>query len=458
MNPALVVEGLVGLAVVVVGGYLATFVTSTSVMSGALVAMVFSGDGGRFGLPVSPDRLLFGAALALLALELYQGKHPVRIAWRPVHLLMAGTVALTVVSAFWARTLFSRTGLFAILDRLGVVPFVLFTLAPLLFRTRRQRDVLLRFLVVLGIYLGFTALFEGLGVDALVFPRSILNGSLGFQYGRARGPFLDSGGDGLGLFECAVAAGVAAATWRRRWARQVAAGTVVLCVVGTVFTLTRSVWLATALGIIVTVVVVRPLRWTLPLFAAGGAAGVALLLAWVPGLSTKVQERTSGSVGSVWDRLNTNAAAVRVGEAHPLSGLGWRTFAQKGAAYQQQAPNYPITRGDIEVHNVFLSHVAEIGIPGAALWTITLVVALVPAVVRASTREIWAWRVGLIALAVNWLIVASFSPLVFQFPNAIMWLWPGIVMADYYAVRLPVRTAPPPTEAAAGELVTSGAR
>src|SRR5438093_1302521 len=77
-------------------------------------------------------------------------------------------------------------------------------------------------LVALGAYLGLTAVFEGLGLDALIVPRYIADPGAGIHFGRARGPFVEAVADGLALFGCGVAAAVAFTHWRAPWARRLA--------------------------------------------------------------------------------------------------------------------------------------------------------------------------------------------------------------------------------------------
>ena len=95
----------------------------------------------------------------------------------------------------------------------------MFTLAPLIFGTAKQRNNLLIGLVVIGLYLGATGVFEGLHVWRLVFPNYIANPNFGIQFGRARGPILESTGDGFCILCGMVAAAIALTSWRSQWAR-----------------------------------------------------------------------------------------------------------------------------------------------------------------------------------------------------------------------------------------------
>jgi putative inorganic carbon (HCO3(-)) transporter len=423
---------------VVVVGYLANAAGSTALVCATIVSEVFTSP-TNFGLRFSPDRFLIAAALGVFAVEAYHRRHARQITWRLEHALIAATLALVVLSSWAFGTLFTRDGVFAILDRLGAVPFLMFTIAPLVFGDERQRRLLLKFLVVLGAYLGLTAVFEGIGLHALVFPKYILQRGVGYQYGRARGPFVESVADGLGLFECGVACFMSAHLWRGRAFGRFSFLVGILCTLATAFTLTRAIWLGTAIAIVVTGLVVAPLRRFLgPIVVVAGLGVLALVVA-LPAFHTAAQARTGAAQAtrSVWDRLNTDRAAVRVAERHPLVGIGWQTFITKGGVYQVQAPTYPITTGDIEVHNVFLSHTAELGILGATLWILALLMVVGRALRRPSDPALWPWRVGLVAVVVDWAVVANFGPVVYPFTNLLLWLWPGIVLVDYLSVRRP---------------------
>src|SRR5690606_16247627 len=95
------------------------------------------------------------------------------------HWLLFAALLWATASAYWAGTLTQPDGFFALLDRFGVMPFLAFLVAPIAFRTDRQRTILLGTLVLLGAYLGLTALFEGVGLDQLVVPPYITDPSEG---------------------------------------------------------------------------------------------------------------------------------------------------------------------------------------------------------------------------------------------------------------------------------------
>lgn len=408
-----------------------------------LVASVLSGNSKLVGFPIGPDRLLFGAALVLLLAD-PDALREVRLRWRTVHTLLVALVLLTVLSAVTVGTLGSTYGLYALLDRL-VVPFAAFTLAPVLYATERRRLLLLRTLTCLGLYLGLTAVFEVVGPHALVVPRYIMDPNVGIQFGRARGPFAESEADGLAMITCGLAAGLLAARSRGRW-RSAAGSAAVLCLVGVFLTETRSVWVGASLGVVAVGVLVPRLRRLLPAGLAGVAVLVAVALLSSPALRGNVTGRFNDR-RSLYDRQNTNAAAVRVVEAHPLTGLGWVEFQSEGTEYVRQAPDYPVTNVGIEVHNVFLGRAAELGIPGGALFAACVLAGPGRAVARRrrglfgprpnEPADAWGMWLVYLGTAAGWLVAALSSPLPYPLPNLLLWLLAGVVLAPHLTASPP---------------------
>jgi putative inorganic carbon (HCO3(-)) transporter len=395
-------------------------------LSIGIAVSVFSANSQYLGFPIGPDRILIIAGLLALAFRAPGARRRPVLHAQPVHWLLAVTVLYAVVSAVLSGTVFEHQAFFALLDRLAV-PFLMFFVAPAVFATARQRSILLATLVVTGGYLGLTALFEALGVRALVFPKYILDPSLGIHEERARGPFLEAVANGLGLYGCGVAAAVAFARYRGlRWARVGAVVVLVLCAAGVVFTLTRAVWIASAAATIVALSATPGLRRLLVPAAAAGTVLVVTVLVLVPGLSARASERENAQL-PVWSRLNVNSAAVRMVGERPLLGFGWGRFVPSSGPYLTQHASYPLIGLGLEVHNVFLGRAVDLGLIGAAIWLAGLIAALGVAAVTRGPPEAIAFRAGLIALIGNWIIVANFGPLGYAFPNLLLWTWAGIV-------------------------------
>jgi putative inorganic carbon (hco3(-)) transporter len=390
---------------------------------------VFSGYWGQFGVPFGLDRplLMYGIVATLVqALPDVRRRSVPRltvIGWVLIVLSM-----YAIVSADLSGTLANHAPLFALLDQLSLIGFALFILAPTIFATEYERNVLLVTLVVIGAYLGWIALFEGLHINALVVPSYINNPSLGIHAGRARGPFLEAVANGMMLYTCGVASAMATAKWWDRKAVRFVCGLVVLLSgLGIIFTVTREVWIGSAAATLVTLCVYRRLRpFVLPALI-GGLVLVVAALAFVPGLHSTATGRANDA-RPVWDRLNSDAAGLRMLDAQPALGFGWYRFGAVSFAYYRQASSYPLTVVG-RIHNVFLGVAVDLGIVGFAAWLFALLGALAQGFTSRGPPDCDLWKMGLLAVAVNWIIVANFTPLTYALPNHIVWLWPGIAIA-----------------------------
>ncbi len=418
-------EALMAAVVAGAAGYVAWRIAPAYTLSLALFASVFSGNWSAMGLPAGlpPDHILetVGVLLVLLRAPAVADRR-VRVA--PVHWLMAPAIAYAAIDSLATSGHFIAT--FQLLDAFGLFPFLFFLVAPVAFRTEHERNILLFTLICLGVYLGFTALMESLHVNALVYPKYILNPLFGdpASAGRIRGPFAAAVQDGFGLYGCAVGAALVFATRKGSGFRLLAAATGILCLLGTLLTEQRSVWVATAVATTLILLIVPCLRaWAVPAIAAA-ALGVLAAFAVIPGLSSNVQTRVTDSE-PVWERLNLNVAAENMIKAKPIFGFGWGRFASTSGPYFRQSASYPLVYTTV-VHDVYLSLGAELGIVGLSLWL--LVVALgIGGAMRASPPGMRTWRNGLVAYAVFYLIVIAFVPPPSSFPPLLLWLLAGVI-------------------------------
>lgn len=394
----------------------------------ALVASALSGNSYRLGLPIAPDRVLLIAGLGLLFLS---GAHRQagRLRWRPVHALMLAMTLWTTWSALAHETLATSYGFYALLDRI-IVPFALFSLAPLVVQRGEDLRVLTKAMVGLGLYLGGTAVFEMVGPQALVYPRYILDPEAGIHYGRARGPFLAAEADGMVLAACMFAAVLGAVTFTRAW-RVMAVAAIPLTTIGVLLTLTRSVWVGLVLGMVALMIFEPRLRRRLVALAGTGVTALAAVLLTVPALTDLLIERLT-TERSLFDRQNTNAAAVRALAEHPIDGVGWVRFVSQAADWVRQADTYPVTNVEIEIHNVVLSRAAELGLVGAALWVACVLTG--PALVlrqRPVDQTFALWRPVFLGYAAVWGICIMLSPVPYVLANYLFWFLAGIALRDY---------------------------
>jgi putative inorganic carbon (hco3(-)) transporter len=407
----------------------------------AAIALAIFSNGwsliGLGGLP-PPNRLLILVVLLQFAFRVPGVESIPRPQVRNVHLLMCFTVIYASASAVAAGTLTSNTGFFPLVDILGAVPFLLFFLAPSIFSGQRERDLLLATLVGLGLYLGTTSIFESVGPHSLVFPPYIVQtDQVSRGLVQASGPFQSPVAQGFAVFACAVASLIAVAQWRSRRGRYIAALSCLTCTFACFATLERGVWLAAVLAAIVTAAATRRgRRWLLPA-ALACAIGVGAVLTLSAQLSQQASQRANYQQ-SVWDRQNQTTAGLRMVEAKPLIGFGWDRYRSRSEEYFRQASDYPMVgytspgaavglpRKVYPLHDTYLSYAVELGLIGLVLWMASLLLALLSAITTPGPPSLRPWKLGLLAIAVFFLIVSFFDPHEQSFPIMLLLLWAGV--------------------------------
>jgi len=410
-------------------------------LSIGLAVGAFSGHWDDMGSPIALDRLLIASAI-VSTLVRERLRSPDALRTRPIDWLLALVAIYAVGSALIADTFQFESVRFALLDRLSVLGFVLFFVAPKVYREARARQILLGTLVALGGYIGLTAVFEEIGPEALVVPGYITDPTVGIHHDRARGPFAEAAANGLVLYACVVASVMAAVTWRDpRW-KKVAVFVAGLCALGILLTVTRAAWIAGGAATLITILSIRETRrFAIPAVAVVGA-GVLLAFAVVPGLQGKAEERASED-RPVWDRRNATSAALRMLQERPLLGYGWGRFPVESRDFYRQSLDYPLTR-QRDLHNVYLANAVELGLIGGLLWLVAVLVAVVGSILRRGPPELRLWKIGLIAWAICYAISALSTPLGYALPTALLWVWAGVARGETWdpASRASPRATP----------------
>ncbi len=406
-------------------------------MCAALALTVFSGAWQQMGLGNVPlDRLLVVLVLLQLFLRAPGAAHTPRLELRNVHLLMCVTLIYALASAIAARTITTETGLLTLLDEFGVVPFLMFLVAPAVFAGRRERSLLLATLVGLGAYLGLTAIFQSLGPHSLVFPRYILSFNDEVSTGRASGPFQGVVAEGFATFACATGAAIAFIQWRGQRKRYLALTAGVVCVCGCFLTFERSVWIAAALATVAAALATRTGRRVLVPGVVVACIVVGGVLVASSALASKTSSRVNDQV-SVWDRENQTSAGLRMVAARPLFGFGWNRYTSNSLGYFRQTATYPMDGYSLAsyesvgallpIHDTYLSYAVELGLVGASLWLLSLLCGVGGAIFSRGVGDLRPWKIGLIALLVFYLVVSLFNPYqASPFIVLLLWSWAGV--------------------------------
>lgn len=432
-------------------------------MCAAIVLSIFNGAWFQVGLKGLPlDRLMIVLVLLQFLLRAPGVAHKPRLEIRNVHLLMALTVVYVLISAIAVGTLTSKDSLLSLFDMFGVVPYLMFLVAPAVFSGERERDLLLATLVGLGGYLGLTAIFESLGPHALVFPHYIVRVDEELPDERAGGPFQTSVVEGFATFACAVAATIALSRWRGQRRRYLAAAVIPLCLAGCFVTLERGIWIGAIAATVVGALATRVGRRRLLPAALACAVALGAALTFSSALSQKASKRVNAQT-SVWARQNQTAAGLRMLEAKPLFGFGWDRYKRDSLDYFRQSKEYPMggylqsegagsSGTPMPLHDSYLAYAVELGLVGALLWLASLVWGLTGAIFARGPAELRPWKIGLLALGVFYLVVAFVDPHEQAFSLLLLWTWAGI---GFGSAPLAVQarraaTAPPVRRAALG--------
>ena len=309
-----------------------------------------------------------------------------------------------------------------------IVPFALFHLAGLVFATeRRFRQFELFALVVLG-YLSFTAIAFLVGAKSLIFPRFILDESLGFHADRARGPLLQAVANGVSLNLLGL---LALHACRRGSVRGVKAVVVLASLpIAILATMTRAVWLSFT-GTVLALIFLSKNR-------ALRLACVGLVL--VAGLGLLVVLSSHESAGALSDRL---AQRGPVDYRQAVYAGGWDMFLQRplaGWGFHQMPAELPrhvsgYSEKLLYPHNTYLELLVEHGMVGLVLyfWLMWEMWRLgrgaIPDKEKRGFLDPQFHRMWPILLAVYWLN-ASMVVMSYQFVNGLLFTMAGMLAAQ----------------------------
>ena len=309
-----------------------------------------------------------------------------------------------------------------------IVPFALFHLAGLVFREERQLRQFEIFSLVVLAYLCFTAIAFLVGAKSLIFPRFILDESLGYHVDRARGPLLQAVANGVSLNLLGVLALHAFLRGRIRGLK--AAVLLASLPVAILATMTRAVWLSFAVSVVVLIIRSHNRRLRRICIAVTMVGTLGLLIA----LSFEDQRR------ALTDRLHESGPldfrqAVYAGGwqmflERPLTGWG---VNQMPAELARHVSGYK--EKELYPHNTYLELLVEHGVFGLALyaWLMWEILRLGRGLVPRADREgfldqqfhaMWPVLLGV------YLVNAAFVVMNYQFVNGLLFAMAGMLAAQ----------------------------
>lgn len=394
----------------------------------------------------APSLFFFGALTAMLL------RHPDvkfyeidRVAFGLLVLGVSGRVILLRQTPFVTRATLPMLGLLilAIVSAVGqpfdhetwsllaskfIVPFTLFHLAALVFTSEgRFRQFEMFGLIVLA-YLSFTAIAFLVGARALIFPRFILDESLGFHADRARGPLLQAVANGVSLNILGLLAAHAYLRGRicgaKIWILLASVPVAILA------TMTRAVWLSFA-GSVVALFFVsgnRAFKRVCIAAAVVGVVGLAALMSSIEFyslLNERLQER-----GPIEYREAVYAGGWEMFQQRPLWGWG---FHQMPSELPRHVSGY--RHKLLYPHNTYLELLVEHGLAGLALyvwlmWELwRLSRGRIPADENGGFLGHHFHRLWPILLAVYW-VNAAVVVMSYQFVNGALFTMAGMLAAQ----------------------------
>ncbi len=308
------------------------------------------------------------------------------------------------------------------------VPFALFHLAGLVFQKERQIRQFELFALVVLAYLSFTSIAFMTGAKTLIFPRFILDGSLGYHVDRARGPLLQAVANGVSLNLLGVLA--LHAFLRGRIGRVTAAvllGSLPLAILAT---MTRAVWLSFVVSTVILIFLSHNRRLRRICVAVTIMGAFALLIAVSfddlrRGIADRLRE-----AGPLDFREAVYAGGWQMFLEKPLTGWGVNQMPTELARHvsgYKQRELYP--------HNTYLEILVEHGIVGLALYAwlmweiLRLGRGLIPrtechGLLNRQFHALWP-----VLLAIYW-VNAAVVVMNYQFVNGLLFTMAGMLAAQ----------------------------
>jgi O-antigen ligase len=309
-----------------------------------------------------------------------------------------------------------------------IVPYALFHLAGLVFREERRLRQFEMFALVVLAYLCFTSIAFLVGAKSLIFPRFILDESLGYHVDRARGPLLQAVANGVSLNMLGVLALHALLRGRIRGLR--AAVLLASLPVAILATMTRAVWLSFAVSVVVLIIRAhnRRLRRICVAVTIVGTLGLLITLSF-DDQRRALTERLKES-GPLEFRQAVYAGGWQMFLEKPFTGWG---VNQMPAELARHVIGYK--EKELYPHNTYLELLVEHGVFGLALymWLMWEILRLGRGLAPGADREGFLnqqfhamWPV---LLGIYW-VNAALVVMNYQFVNGLLFTMAGMLAAQ----------------------------
>jgi O-antigen ligase len=226
-------------------------------------------------------------------------------------------------------------------------------------------------MAVLGLYLGFTGIFEIHHQWSLVYPKIISHPDIGLHYGRARGPLLHSVAYGFFLTACLLSGFLFWPKVRRIGGLMLLLSLPVYAA-GIYYCYTRSVWLGAAMSLFWLVMLPLPARLRPVMMVLTTALALAVGVSkWDNLMSFERDYSAEGTKNSVSMRGSFAYVSWLMFCDHPIVGCGFGQYIIASDPYlADRSTDMQLDAIRTLVHhNMPLSLLTETGIVGLALFT-----------------------------------------------------------------------------------------
>jgi len=330
------------------------------------------------GFYVTPDKIALFALLSVCMIHLRAPSGTPTDGTRAFglvekFLLLFSIVALASWMVYGGDSGSTAFGQLTRVVNLTLFPALAYAIARRMTYTASMVQELMLVLAVFGVYLALTAIAEHHDSATFVFPAYIRDPSIGTQFGRSRGPFVDTIGNGGMLVQSFLALSwLTAATTRFKYF----AIAVPLVVVPAIYlTETRGVWIAFA------VVVATSFAMRTGHRRVSAVVVVVLCLAFVIGIGSKFslsdQTLFTRRQQTVDYRLDNYDIAWTAFKANPIFGLGIGNLAKQWSHYTGPGSSRlgeGLADGN---HSTLLGILAELGLAGAIPFVASIVASVV---------------------------------------------------------------------------------
>jgi len=382
---------------------------------------------------ISMERFLFIVLLGMFMLEAAFGKHKV-FRWSLTEYSMALFLLFAVISMISTGLIVKEGGKLKAGELLTgyIYPFSMFFISQSVYDSSEKKEGLIKFLILIGIYLGITAVLEHFNVDRLVFPKYIMDPGFGIHFGRARGPFCQAAVNGtvLGFSLCSSFYFLLANRKKNIW---VSCSFMLLALLplAIFFTYTRAVWLASALSlilvlffifkqkkiifVIITVLLCIAVFMAMPFILSGDTVAAAF---------DRIYDH-----GPIDDRLNLYTVYMDMFKEHPFLGIGFDSFSEKAPDYYGNVNSVFFRYGKLSPHDTFTNVLAEMGMLGAALILCIYISILFRSLKRyKNSPEIRNMAIAFWGCMVVYIVNSIFIEMrYFEFVNGLFFIFAGAV-------------------------------